>query len=67
MVLPGVDLGMPEFAFRLFLGCYFSGAGMAQERITKRVVDRLKATGKEQFVWDAELKGFGVRVQASGA
>jgi integrase len=39
---------------------------MAQDRITKRVVDRLKATGAEQFVWDTELKGFGVRVQASG-
>jgi integrase len=40
---------------------------MAQGRITKRVVDGLKATGAEQFVWDTELKGFGVRVQASGA
>jgi hypothetical protein len=36
-------------------------------RITKRLVDGLKATGAEYFAWDAELKGFGVRVQASGA
>ena len=36
-------------------------------RITKRVVDGLKTTGTEYFAWDAELKGFGVRVQASGA
>jgi integrase len=40
---------------------------MAQGRITKRVVDGLKATGAEQFMWDTEVKGFGVRVQASGA
>jgi Arm DNA-binding domain len=39
---------------------------MGQGRITKRLVDGLKATGAEQFVWDTELKGFGVRVQASG-
>jgi integrase len=40
---------------------------MAQGRITKRVVDGLKATGKEFFIWDIDPKGFGVRVQASGA
>jgi integrase len=40
---------------------------MAQGRITKRIVDGLKATGAEHFIWDTELKGFGVRVQASGA
>jgi hypothetical protein len=40
---------------------------MRQVRITKRLVDGLVATGSEYFVWDAELKGFGVRVQGSGA
>jgi integrase len=40
---------------------------MAQGRITKRVVDGLTASGAEQFMWDTEVKGFGVRVQASGA
>jgi integrase len=40
---------------------------MARDRITKRLVDGLKTTGAEYFAWDAELKGFGVRVQASGA
>src|SRR5262245_50104668 len=40
---------------------------MADGRITKRVVDSLKVTGKEFTRWDGELTGFGVRVRASGA
>src|SRR5215510_8511445 len=36
-------------------------------RITKRVVDGLKAREAEFFCWDTELIGFGVRVQPSGA
>jgi hypothetical protein len=40
---------------------------MRDSRITKRLVDSLKATGGEYFVWDSALVGFGVRVQASGA
>lgn len=38
-------------------------------KITKRLVDALKPdpAGKDQFVWDSELKGFGVRVKPSGA
>jgi len=40
---------------------------MAEGRITKRVVDSLKVTGKEFTRWDGELTGFGVRVRASGA
>jgi integrase len=40
---------------------------MIKVRITKRLVDGLKAEGAEYFAWDADLKGFGVRVQASGA
>lgn len=36
-------------------------------KITKRVVDALKASGKaDVFAWDSELKGFGVRVKPSG-
>jgi len=37
-----------------------------QTAITKRFVDAIKATGGEQFFWDTQLEGFGVRVQPSG-
>jgi integrase len=40
---------------------------MARVRITKRTVDGFKAGDAEYFVWDDTLKGFGVRVQPSGA
>jgi integrase len=36
-------------------------------RITKRTVDRLSAHNRDVVVWDAEIKGFGVRCRASGA
>lgn len=35
-------------------------------RLTKRIVDSLKPKTKDYFVWDAELKGFGVRVSPKG-
>lgn len=35
-------------------------------KLTKTLIDGLKATDSEQWVWDTELEGFGVRVQASG-
>jgi integrase len=38
-----------------------------KDRITKRLIDRLEATGSEYFIWDEALIGFGVRVRASGA
>lgn len=40
---------------------------MAGQRITKRLVDQLETTGSEYFVWDGELKGFGIRVTPSGS
>jgi integrase len=40
---------------------------MPDRRITKRLVDSLKPTGAEHFIWDGTLIGFGVRVQATGA
>jgi integrase len=40
---------------------------VADQRITKRVVDRLKVLPREYSVWDAKLAGFGVRVRPSGA
>src|SRR5262249_48797384 len=36
-------------------------------RITKRLVDSIKPDGKEHFVWDDTLIGFGLRVQPTGA
>jgi integrase len=40
---------------------------LASQRITKRVVDNLKAHASEYAVWDAQLPGFGVRVRPTGA
>ncbi len=47
---------------------------MAGEKLTKRVVDALAAPKpsrvgvkvRESFVWDRELKGFGVQVMPTG-
>jgi Arm DNA-binding domain len=39
---------------------------MRGKLITKRLVDALAATDAEYFVWDRDLKGFGVRVQRTG-
>lgn len=38
-------------------------------KITKRVVDALRPTSilRDLFVWDSELKGFGIRMKPSGA
>ena len=35
-------------------------------KITKTLIDSLKPTGQEQFVWDTELRGFAVRIMKSG-
>jgi integrase len=35
-------------------------------RLTKRTVDALVVTGREYFIWDDEMPGFGVRVLPSG-
>ncbi len=40
---------------------------MRDRRITKRLVDSLKPTGDDRFVWDDTLIGFGVRMQPTGA
>jgi hypothetical protein len=39
---------------------------MATGKITKRAVDALASTGKTDFLWDDELRGFGVRITANG-
>jgi len=40
---------------------------MRDRRITKRLVDTLKPSADDRFVWDDTLIGFGVRVQPTGA
>jgi len=39
---------------------------MATAKLTKRFVDAQSATGEEQVFWDAELRGFCLRVSAAG-
>ena len=40
---------------------------MATGKVTKRSVDALTSTGSTDFLWDDELRGFGVRVTSTGA
>jgi hypothetical protein len=40
---------------------------MHDRRITKRLVDGLRPSGDDHFVWDNTLIGFAVRVQPTGA
>lgn len=35
-------------------------------KLTKRTVDAIQADGRDFYVWDSELKGFGVRVRKTG-
>ena len=35
-------------------------------KLTKRIVESIDPAGKEVFVWDGQLNGFGVRVKPSG-
>ena len=39
---------------------------MTVQRITKRTVDGLSTHRHHEYIWDSELRGFGVRVTASG-
>src|SRR5262249_4015012 len=62
------SLGIPVW---WFLGGSFRptkrGQSMRDRRIPKRLVDNLQPNGKEHFVWDDTLIGFGVRMQRTGA
>jgi integrase len=35
-------------------------------KITKRAVDAVRASGQDQFLWDRDLKGFGLKVTPTG-
>lgn len=39
---------------------------MATGKVTKRSVDALEKADKDQFLWDEELRGFGVKVTPAG-
>lgn len=39
---------------------------MSDTRISKRTLDQIEPTGREFVIWDADLKGFGVRVRPNG-
>lgn len=38
-----------------------------KQKLTKRTVDAIKASGRPELVWDTELKGFGLSVSRTGA
>jgi hypothetical protein len=40
---------------------------MARGKITKRTIDTLISSGRDGFMWDDSIKGFGVRITKSGA
>jgi len=40
---------------------------MARGRVTSETVDRLRAADHDQYVWDFELPGFGVKVTPAGS
>ncbi|MEP7348411.1 MAG: Arm DNA-binding domain-containing protein [Sphingorhabdus sp.] len=35
-------------------------------RLTKRIIDSAQAGSRDSFLWDSEVRGFGVRLKASG-
>jgi len=43
------------------------GNPMSNQHISKRLICNLEPRGREFFVWDGALIGFGVRVQTTGA
>ena len=58
---PWVPIGYPERLFR-----ENQGAQVASFKLTKRAIDALEPNAAGDYIaWDAELKGFGVRVRTS--
>jgi integrase len=58
---PGASVGLPRKS---------GSKGIAKDRtmarLTKRTIDAERPEGREKFVWDDDLPGFGLRVFASG-
>ena len=48
------------------IGDQIMAVNVQRIRITKRAIDLLVPTGKRSFIWDAELKGFGLQVEPTG-
>ena len=44
-----------------------AGQPAPQSRLTKRALDQAEPLAKPYFVWDGELRGFGVRIDPGGA
>ena len=40
---------------------------MERQKLTKRIVDAVQPTTRDQFIWDSELPGFGLRVRPGGS
>jgi integrase len=40
---------------------------MATGKVTKRTVDAMRAGPKDQFLWDSEVRGFGLKVTPAGS
>ena len=40
---------------------------MATGKISKRTIDSLPVGPKENYLWDTDLKGFGVKITAAGS
>lgn len=40
---------------------------MASGKITKRTIEALIASGKEGFLWDDGIRGFGAKITKTGA
>ena len=40
---------------------------MKCEKLTKRLIDGIKASGRDFIIWDSELSGFGLRARAGGS
>lgn len=41
-------------------------AKTANQRITKRSLDAVSSDGRDYFIWDSDISGFGVRIKPSG-
>ena len=66
IVISGEHRGFPFGGSLVVPWSSEQGVAMYDRRITKRLVDSLKPTGCDRFVWDDTLIDFGVRVQLTG-